>query len=322
MTLNAMLLDLYRRLGYATSPDSGVTTRLTDFLNEGVEAVMSEPGLGIWIAQHEPRLTFASVANQAAYAIQTDRLESVTERDNDRRLPMRSLDWYRSALPDPTAITGTPEAWVPLGQAAVAVQPSDASEIFVDSTSASDTGTAYIEGYRTGGYFRTLSVTMTGTTAVSLSAAITDLVEITKFYISAAAVGTVTLHEDASGGTELARIPIGATFARYQRIALFPTPASAITYYVDSDRDLPAMSNSTDEPPWPARFHRILVDYALWKEWEKKDDTRAQTAALTYRRALAQLRYHLTCPPDFLPSRTGQVVERSRFGAWFGDTRY
>ena len=140
MTLNAMLLDLYRRLGYATSPDSGVTTRLTDFLNEGVEAVMSEPGLGIWIAQHEPRLTFASVANQAAYAIQTDRLESVTERDNDRRLPMRSLDWYRSALPDPTAITGTPEAWVPLGQAAVADQDLVGAVQIPDGGGADDVG--------------------------------------------------------------------------------------------------------------------------------------------------------------------------------------
>lgn len=320
-----MLSDLYRRLGYASSPASEVTTRLTAFLNEGLQEVYSEPGLAAHLSLHQPSLTFASVAEQAIYSLPpgVPRIESIRETTNDVTLEMRTRDWYRQVAPDPSVNTGTPHFWIPFGYAAVAQQPSDGSEIFVDSTSGSDTNTAYIEVIRTGGYPRTLSVSMTGTTAVSLSAAITDIVQITKFYLSAAAVGTVTLHEDASGGTELARIPIGQTFARYQQVALYPTPASALTYTVDGERDLPDMSNSNDEPPFPARFHRGLVDYALWKEWEKKDDGRFDGAKKRYEQMVKDLRYHVTCPPDFLPSRIPPPAVRPSYGAFsLGNTNF
>src|SRR3990167_2362033 len=322
MTNGTILADLYRRLNYATSPASDVTTRLQALLNESLQDLYSEPGLGEALSLHRPPLTFASVADTATYALPPgiSRVAAIREGTNDRRLEMRSHQWYRSAEPDPTANSGTPSVWVPLGFGAVSVQPSDASEIFVDSTSGSDTGTAYIEGIRTGGYPRTLSVTMTGVTAVSLGAAITDFIQITKFYISAAAVGTVTLHEDASGGTELARIPIGQTFSRYQLVALWPTPSAAITYTVDGERDLPDMANANDEPPFPSRFHRLLIDYVLWKEWDKKDDERATDAERRYLRGVRQLKYFVTCPPDYLPSRVGNGVERNRLGGVYPGT--
>ena len=78
----------------------------------------------------------------------------------------------------------------------VAVQPSNASKVYADSTAAGDTNTVYIEGFRTGGYPFTSSETMTGTTAVQVSA-YADIISLTKFYLSAAAVGPVTLVEDA-----------------------------------------------------------------------------------------------------------------------------
>src|SRR3990167_4775951 len=321
MTLTTILADVYRRLNYASSPASEVTTRLTAFLNEALAELYSMPGLGAALSLHQPSLTFASVASTPVLTLPqgVSRVQAIRDTTNDLTLEMRSPEWYRSVEPDQTNNTGTPTVWVPLGFAGVARQPSDASEIFVDSTSASDTNTAYIEGIRTGGYPISLSVSMTGLTAVTLGAAYTDIIEITKFYLSAAAIGTVTLHEDASGGTELARIPITATFARYQQIALWPTPASAITYTVDGERDLPDMANANDEPPFPRRFHRILADYILWKEWDKKDDDRAGEAERRWMRGVKDLRYFVTCPPDFLPAR-GQRVERSRLGAQYPGT--
>ena len=324
MTLGTILADLYRRLNYASSPASEVTTRLTAFVNEALQELLSDPGLGPYLDRWEPPLTVASVASQAVYAApaRMTRILGVSERTNDRKLYALDLDRYRALDPDPTANTGTPEAWVPLGAMAVAVQPSDASDILVDSTAAGDTNTAYLEGIRTGGYPTSLSVTMTGVTAVSFSATITDLIQITKFYLSAAAVGTVTLHEDASGGTELARIPIGQTFSRYQGFALWPTPASAITYYLDGDRDLPDMSITNDEPPLPARFHRLLVEGALIREWDKKHDTEQQVKAQQrWAKGVSALRYFLTCPPDYLPS-TAARVERSRLGAGYPATEW
>lgn len=320
MTLATMLADLYRKLLFSTTPAADVTTRLTSFLNESLQEVISEPGLGAWFARTQPRLTFATVANRPGVALPAfwaGRISGITDADNDRRLEQRSLGWYHAALPDPAAITGTPEAWVDAGYVAVALQPANASEIFVDSTAAGDTGTAYLEGIRTGGYPVSLSVTMTGTTAVTLGAAYTDLIEITKFYLSTAAVGTVTLHEDASGGTELARIPIGQTFSRYHQLLFYPTPASAITYAADGERELPLMTNATDEPPLPLRFHRILVDGAYAKELIKREDDRAEAAGQKFARGIRDLRYFATCPPDYLPVAGGKREAPSRLGAWF-----
>ena len=316
MTYATVLDELYRRLNYATSPAAAVTTRLAAFLNTTHRQVLSMPGLD---RLRDDTITFASVSARAQYGLPpaVQRVQSVTDRTNDRRLQLRSLDWIRAIDPGLDQ-SGTPEAYAPIGVQAVTLQPSDASEIFVDSTSASDTGTAYLEGIRTGGYPRTLSVTMNGVTAVSFAAAITDFVEITKFYISAAAVGAVTLHEDASGGTELARIPIGQTFSRYQGIQLWPTPSAAVTYYVDYMRNIPDMSVANDEPLLPEDFHWLLVEGALIKEWTKKDDlARRQAAQADYDRGLSDLKYAVTCPADFLPARSQTGERPSRFGAQF-----
>jgi len=247
------------------------------------------------------------------------RVKAIYETTNDQRLTPISLDTYRSALPDAAAVTGTPYNFVDLGFLGVAKQPSDASSIFVDSTSASDTNTAYLEGYRTGGYFTSLSVTMTGITAVSLkgTAVITDIIEITKFYLSAAAVGTVTLHEDASGGTELARIPIGQTHARYRKVALWPTPATAVTYQVDYERDLPDMAIAKDEPVLPPRFHRLLATGARMKEFDKKDDSRRyELARRDFEQGLADLLYFVNS--SVRPVLGRRVVSRpSQLGGYF-----
>jgi hypothetical protein len=155
-------------------------------------------------------------------------------------------------------------------------------------------------------------------TAVTLSASVTDVVEITKFYVSQSAAGSITLHEDSGSGTELGKITQGQTSARYQQIALWPTPSAAWTYTVDGERDLPDLSNSNDEPLIPSRFHRLLVDYALWKEFEKIDDTRGQQAYGRWQNGVSQLKYFLTCPPDFLPiSGKSQALGRSRLGPYY-----
>lgn len=246
------------------------------------------------------------------------RLKSLYETTNDTVLAPRSLDWYRRAYPDTAAVTGTPDNYVDLGYLGIAVQPSDASSIFVDSTSASDTNTAYLEGYRTGGYFVSKSVSMTGTTAVNISAAISDWVFLTKFYLSAAAVGEVTLHEDASGGTELARIPLGQTHARYRRIALAPTPASVISYTCDFEWDAQNMANANDEPLLPPRFHRLIGLGARMKEYEKKDDERWAATRVEFNRGIGDLIYFVASQAVGEPvmGRT-QVRRPSQLGAWY-----
>ena len=272
MNLTSILADVYRRTRYASSPASDVATRITAHVNDWHRRILGMPGMS---RLRDDTITFASVASTARYALPpaVAKVKVITERTNDQVLQERSLDWYRRMDPDPHE--GTPEVWVPFSWTQVATQPSDASEIFAKSTSASDTAiTAYLQGIRTGGYPVTRSVTLNGTTAVSLGTAYTDIIEVTQAYISAAAVGTVTFHEDSGSGTELAKIAIGQTDQRYPTILLWPTPSAVVTYYVDYTRQIQDLVNGTDEPLLPTDFHWLLVEGARYSEYEYLDDTR------------------------------------------------
>jgi hypothetical protein len=318
VTFAEILSDVYADLGYQSAPAAGEIARLKRYVNQGVRAVLAEPGLARLIDSDAP-LTVASVASQARYVVPeaVAFIHGISERTNDRSLRSMSMQDYRRLEPDPATVTGTPTHWVPIGRQAVAVQPSDASEIFVDSTAAGDTGTAYLEVITTGGYRRVLSVTMTGVTAVSFSASVTDIIQIEDFYLSANAVGTVTLHEDASGGTELARITIGQKRPRYYAYYLWPTPAAAVDYLVDYRRELVELVNDTDEPPLPTDFHDILPAYARMRHYEKQDDGRYNVAQAHYQKRLSQLKYATQTNPDDLPVMGGRWVGHSRLGGWF-----
>lgn len=320
MTLSDLLADLYRRFNYASSPASEVTTRLTALLNETQQDILSEPGMDTLLYD---TMTFASVASTPEYSVlptSLARIRTIYDTTNFWVLPPRSLAWYRSAYPNPLLITGIPDSYVDLGQWAVLTQPSNASELFVISTSATDGAavTAYLEGYRTGGLFTSVSKAMNGTTSVSFGAAITDWVEITKFYVSAAAVGTITLREDSGIGTALSTIPISQTYARYRRIALAPTPASALTYTVDYARDVANLVNANDEPVLPPKFHALLAVGARMREYEKKDDPRYAEVATEYRRRLGQLKYYVYAPAGFSPVMGRRQTQRpSQLGGYY-----
>ena len=318
MTFDQILADLYADLGYQSSPAAAEVARLKRYVNQGLRAVLSEPGIGRLLDSDAP-LTIASVASQARYVVPeaASRINGISERTNDRTLRAMDLSAYRRLEPDPATSTGTPTHYVPIGRVGVAVQPSNASEIFVDSTSASDTGTAYLEGIITGGYRRTLSVSMTGTSAVSLGASVANFIEIEDFYISAAAVGTVTLHEDASGGTELARITIGQKRPRYYGYYLWPTPAAAVDYLVDYRREVSELVNDADEPPLPTDFHDIITAYARMRHYEKQDDGRYMTAEKQFKERLSKLKYATQTGPDELPVMGGRWIGHSRLGSNF-----
>jgi len=317
MTLTEILASLYRRLDYASSPASDVTTRLKELVNQTQRQMLSHPALP---SLRDDTITFASVAGQTRYGLPPAiaQIQAITDRTTSLRLRLIPPDELRNI--DPGLLdSATPVGYTPWGQQAVAVQPSAACEVFVKSTSASDTGTAYIEGIRTGGYPVTRSVTMTGATAVSLGSAFTDIVEVTKFYLSTAAVGTVTLHADSGVGDELARIAIGQAFSRYQSIQLWPTPQAALTYWVDYMRVVPDLINGTDEPLLPNDFHWLLVEGTLAIEWARSDDTRRSIAEASFNKGMRHLINRVANPPDFLPVMGGRNQELSRLGRWFPD---
>lgn len=294
---------------------TNTATRYLDLLNESHRAVLRQPGME---SLRYALLTIASVADQQAYALPAQgiaRINRLWETTNDRKLEYRTLDWLRTVDTDPQA--GTPAFWIPTGFAEVHTQPSDASEVFVKSTNAGDTGSAYVEGIITGGYTRGATVSMTGVTAVGTS--ITSHIQITKFYLSTAAVGVVTLHEDSGAGTELARIHTGDVRAQFHRFLLYPTPSAVVTYYADVLRAIPDMSNDTDEPLLPEDFHDLLIDKAELKDVKKADDpTRYAMLVREIDRAERDLRSFITSHPDWQPNWGGYDVERSSFaGGWY-----
>jgi hypothetical protein len=263
--------------------------------------------------------TFASVTNQARYAIPDGQtIRHISEQTNDRLLRALSLEDYRRYDPDPVSHTGTPSHYVPIGRVAVATVPSVAAELFVKSTSASDVGWAFLEGIITGGYTRTVSIKMTGVTAVSLATAVTTFIDVTDFYISVPAVGTVTLNQTSGAGTELAQITIGQTRQWYQGFYLWPTPSAAVTYYIDTRKSITDLVQMTDEPPLPPAFHPMIPAYARMREWEMKGEMeKLLLSKQQWDRWLSRLKYAVRADPDFLPvAGRRQRIGYSRLGAW------
>ncbi len=318
MTFGELASSVYEDCNYGASPASAVVTRIKKYLNDAVRLIVSEPGM-IKLQDSDAPFTVTSVAAQARYTL-PDAVASIrgmTERTNDRTIWPRDLQTYRTMNPDPPANQGTPLYYVPFGRTAVAVQPSDASQVFVKSDAAGDTGTAFIEGVRSNGVINTESITMTGVTAVG--SANGAYVEITDFYISVAAVGNITLTEDSGAGATLAAIKVGALRPRYLGFYLDPTPSSAgIDYLVDYRRQTVDMVNATDEPPLPLDFHPLCAAYARMREYEKTKDERYGTAKAEWERWFANAKYAVFCPPGkvYIPGR-GVALDGSNLGPFF-----
>lgn len=328
MTLGSLLSDCYRRLGFPTSPASATTTRLTAFLNETQQEILSLPGSSALLRNE---LTLASVANQGEYSLEgpmVSRIFGIRDTTNRRQLDERSEAWYHRTYPGlVTAVTGLADSWVDLGFSPIVLQPSNASELFVISTAAGDdaTKTAFVEGYRTTGYYRAVDVAMNGVTAVSLGSTITDWIAVTKFGIvlgaggSTTAAGVITLREDSGTGTVLATIPITGSFSRYRRIALAPTPSAVTNYMVNFEPEITTMDDNTDEPVIAPRFHRLLMLGARMKEYETTDNSRYAIAKQEYAQGISQLIYWLQSQAAGSPNLRGQgpMEPPSRLGAWY-----
>lgn len=320
MNLTALLAECYRRAGYPSTPSTAETTRLTAFLNTTHRQILGQPGMD---RLRDDTITFASVISQSVYGLPPSvaRIESITERTTMRKLNPATLEDVRTYDPG-LQMTGPSDCYINRGWQAVAQQPSAATGLWVVSSSASDVQNCFIETVRTGGMASVgAAVAVTGITRKALGA-LTDHIEVTKFYLSTAAVGTVDLYDAVTAGNLLARIPIGGTYARYLGIQLYPVPTSAITYYVDYVRNVADMTNGTDEPLLPEDYHYLLVEGAMLKEWTKRDDERRIAAAQDYQQGMSNLKYFMHTSADDLPSAGSARVERSRFGAFYPATRY
>lgn len=272
---------LYDRFGFRSTPPADVTTRFRRFANETQHEVIGTRGLSRLRRKVVP---FTSTTN-SPYAVLPQaavNVYTITDRVNNWVLDSVSMEDIRARNPGLLYTTSYPQGYAIMDYAApVALDPSDASELFVKSDSASDGATKklMLEGIITGGYYQTASAVLNGVTAVSLSAAITNWVTVTKMFIAPVsgstvllAAGNVTLCEDSGAGTELSRIPPGRSMARYTRIHFDMPPSAVNTYYADIDVHIEEMSTVADEPYLPEEFHSIITCGASMKEFKRRKD--------------------------------------------------
>lgn len=316
MNLLTIETRLARRRGADTTLVTATKARYADAINEAHRALLRMPGME---SLRYGLITFATVASTQQYALPTQgiaRVNTIRDTVNRRKLEYKTLPWYREAIP--VSYNGLPWAWIPIGFVEVATQPSAADSVWVKSTASGDTTqTAFVEGITAGGFYRTASVTLTGVTAVQLGT-IADFVQITKFYLSAAAAGTVTLIQTSGAGTVLAQIAIADVRAQYYSFLLEYTPSAIVTYTCDVLRAIPDMSNDTDEPLLPEDFHDLLIDGAELRELRKQDDPqRWQLVKAAYDGGVKDLKNFVNNHPDWRPQWGGAPAGISTLGGQF-----
>ncbi len=295
--------------------DADTQARALTFFNQRQRRLLTLPGL-----RHlrEATTTIASVANQGPYALANiAKIQRFWDPVNQRVLYEMSQQDLR--LVDPVPISGTPEAFIWTGRQEVAVQPADASSVFVKSSSAADTTqTAYVEGVMTGGYPATASVTLTGTVAVNLSSTVSTWERIDKAYLSAACVGTVSFTEDSGVGNTLATIAVGKTGTDYAGFTLWPTPSGVIAYNVDIVRAVTDLAQDTDVPVLPEDFHDVLLLGGVMDEYQHLNDKRYAVAATEYQQRVGELQYWLAETAIGRPWSLSRGWQRpSQLGSWY-----
>lgn len=309
MNLSAIQGSLYERLRYDVQPPAAVVTRLTHWINELHHQILSKRAMS---RLRDGLMTFPSVIGQTAYGLPPNisRINSIFDTTNKVKLTERPLRWLRAVDPGLAAIGGPSYYWINTGFQAVAKHPGTTG-VWAVSTSSSDTvPVVSVEAFRSGGYYDLPPVTpLQGLTRVQIGAQV-DYTEVIKFELSQPCVGQIVLYDASTSGNELARIPVGKTYARYLGISLFPQPASVITYTMDYTRNIPELVNPTDEPVLPEDFHWLLVRGTEAREYQFQQDARSQVAQAEYDAGIVEMRQFVQTDGADLISRR---LPRPRF---------
>lgn len=313
MTLGELEQVIYDQLG-SGGRDQVFNRRIRGRINMVHRELLSLKRIG-------PRLRFAylpfTTVASSSYAVLPQavaQLRGIVDVTNNQPLSEMSLGEQLEEDPGET-FTGNPRRYSVLDMASpVALQPSAACELFLDSDSASDTAEAVVHGITSDGQQRIQRVIMTGTTEVSLSSSITTWIHVSNFYITASAVGHVILLQE-TGGTELSRISPGQTKPRYTLLRLFPSPSTAMTLYAAVLRRVDDMTEIFDEPMIPEDYHWVIESGVLLKEFSKKEKSSLYDREFArYRAGIAELR-------QFVSKQTAPTLEGklqwSQLGPWF-----
>lgn len=319
MTFGEILSETYGLLRLPAAPPTATVSRVKLNVNKTHHKLLRAPGMLKLRDGVMPITAFANVARSGLPPV-VSRIRGITDRLNNYPLAEVSLADLRIMNASQTFASGYPTRYAMAGYEAVQVQPSAATGLWAVSSSASDTAgpAVFIQTFTTGGYQLADTEPLTGLTRVAIGTGTprTDHEQVTRFYLSAACVGYISLWTAASGGTELARIEPGQTSQHYLTVEWFPVQTGDTTLYVDYTRNIPELVQNFDEPLLPVDFHEILGLGARIKEYELLDDDRIVGARAEYREIEAALKSYVLNDGDAIASlrpRTG--VRRSPFGS-------
>ncbi len=321
MTLTTIQKRIYRQCGLADSPATTDATRVLDFINKWYRTVLSQPGMD---QLRDTTLSLTTVSGQAQYGLPQalSAVRDIFDLTNQRRIYKKTLDWLRRADPGLTATSATTDYWIPLNGWGAVQRPmvQTGTVLFVKSSSASDTQTAHVETTRLGGIRGGDSSALVNGVTGNFFGVLADHIEVTKFYLTTVAIGTVSLYDAASGGNLLAQITPGRTSSRYFMIQFYPTVSAALTLSLDCRRSMEDLTLPTEEPLLPEDYHQILVDGPLSEELRQRDSDQAKDYKASAMTLISDLRHSLYGNEDEIAVQRGprRSAERmSRLGGYY-----
>ena len=321
MTLNEIELDVFRRLDYADSPPTSVKARIDGFINQRHRQLLASDRMR---PLRMATTTLVTVANLPSYGLPYGcaRISRVMDQTNDFMLSTRSYEWARQQYPDLSTASGTPEAWIPLGFAPVTTRPFQAAGLWIVASNATP-GTGLIftlvlvgQGGQTLTLHPALNATPTTRQPITLPGGFTPT-DILDFYVNKPLTADVGIYDSATAGNLVSQIATDQTTARYYRIGFVPVPGSAITYWIDYEREIPALVDPYDEPLLPIDFHDIIALLARMDEYEFKSDDRWMTTRTLVDERKRELRAWVENHDTFRVTAIPTTPSRSRLGPYF-----
>lgn len=326
MNLTTIQKRIYRQCGLADVPATADITRVLDLINKWYRRTLSKPGMD---RLRDTTLSLTTVASQAQYGLPPaiSRIhDPIFDVTNQRCIYEKSLDWLRRVDPGLTATSATVDYWIPLRGWGAVAQPLAATgkPLYVVSDSASDGAgtTAHVETVRLGGIRAgDTSVAMNGVTRAQFGTK-SDHIEVAKFWLTAAAVGTVSLYDASSSGNIIAQITPGRTNARYFMIQLYPTVSAALSLSIDCQRTIEDLTLPNEEPLLHEDYQWILVDGPLSDELRQRDSAQADDYRKNAMTLISDLQHNLY-PQEIAVQRgpQGSPERMSRLGGWFPSDR-
>lgn len=278
-------------------------------ISDLIDAFINRTGIEIhdyhrwtWLRR---KTTFSTVADREDYNLdsEVDDIAIIRQRTTPLKLVYVPDSIFYQAVPDPEdRSTGNPRYYRRWEETGFSTNLAAADTVYVNSSSSSDGSsfTVRIRGRNSSGEIIEETLTLNGTTNVTSSTTweANGLLQISK---SGTTTGTVSCYR-TTGATLLSEMEPNNLAPRFLRVNLYPIPSSAITLYLEYFERYRYLVHNTDVPQMDHKWNWVLLEGALAKVWEYKQNegASAQHQAL-FDRGLRLMRERDELNVDYVP---------------------